>query len=357
MARHAKFRPWVTSLEQRVALSGDEPPPVSDGGADVQPLPDDGVEVGDVGGDADAVEAPASTIAAPHELAFIRVRGVYQPIGWLDLHNQLLARVRNAAPRPSTLVFGDSITHDWEEIGKRPWNSWMARLGAANLGVAGDLTQNLLWRLENGALETQPKAAILMIGLNNLSSGDSVEDTAAGVLANVEAIHRLSPRTRVLLLGILPTMDGALNAKVGAVNAILAERAGSMGARFVDLGPSLLTEGGQPKARLFADSKHLTEAAYREISSSLAPVYRQIALTAPVRPKAARVAGSHRTAWFHGGGGQAAVRQRAWASLLSTGVATVRAAGTTSTIQGSPGVEVIVPAGSPSSWTGTGSFA
>ncbi len=49
------------------------------------------------------------------------------------------------------------------------WNANFAPLGAVNLGLAGDRTQHLLWRLHNGELGAlRPKVIVLMIGTNNI---------------------------------------------------------------------------------------------------------------------------------------------------------------------------------------------
>jgi hypothetical protein len=57
-----------------------------------------------------------------------------------------------AAGQASNVVFlGDSITQFFQQkAGASVWSSQIAPLGAADLGVAGDTTNNLLWRLENG---------------------------------------------------------------------------------------------------------------------------------------------------------------------------------------------------------------
>jgi beta-glucosidase len=336
MKRRSRFQPSLAALEPRVALTGGEPPLADAPEVDV----DVHIEVDLPPG------PPSTTIPAPHELAYIRVNGAYQPIGWMDLHNQFVARLRDPYNRPSTLVFGDSITHDWAEIGKRPWSSWIARLGAANLGVAGDLTQNLLWRLESGELDSRPRGAIVMIGLNNLGVGDSVEDTAAGVLATVRTINRLSPPTRVLLLGILPTLDAELNTRIAAVNLLLAAGAPQLGARFVDLTGRFYTSDGRLRERMFADTVHLTEAAYREISASISHPLRQIALAQPLRQRAARPDFFRRP-------GRARAHHAATVAR-SAGANTSSPPATTSTRQPFSFPEVITPAGSPSSWTGTG---
>ena len=58
------------------------------------------------------------------------------------------------------VFFGDSITARWDEPGYPGlpvWNSEIAPLGAVDFGLDGDLTQDLIWRLENGELDGAPR--------------------------------------------------------------------------------------------------------------------------------------------------------------------------------------------------------
>src|SRR5688500_17437855 len=50
------------------------------------------------------------------------------------------------------LFVGDSITDWWrqEQRGLPVWNEFFAPLRAANFGIAGDTTQGVLWRMQNG---------------------------------------------------------------------------------------------------------------------------------------------------------------------------------------------------------------
>ena len=49
------------------------------------------------------------------------------------------------------LIFiGDSITHAWENAGKAVRAKHFAKRNSVNLGISGDRTQHVLWRLDNG---------------------------------------------------------------------------------------------------------------------------------------------------------------------------------------------------------------
>ena len=95
------------------------------------------------------------------------------------------------------LMIGDSITHGWEGAGKEVWQKFYAKRNAVNLGISGDQTQHVLWRLENGNLDgIQPKLAVLMIGTNNAAGGNP-QEIAAGVRAIVERLRAKLPQTKI----------------------------------------------------------------------------------------------------------------------------------------------------------------
>src|SRR5205823_5263650 len=111
------------------------------------------------------------------------------------------------------LFLGDSITDAWGGDGHDPraagaaiFKEEFVPLKTANFGIGGDRTQHVLWRLQNGELEgIQPKVVMLMIGTNNSNGRDNTaEEIADGIKAIVKEVHKHSPRTKVLLLGIFP---------------------------------------------------------------------------------------------------------------------------------------------------------
>src|SRR4051812_11730978 len=129
--------------------------------------------------------------------------------GALQAHDLALA-LADSGGASNIVFFGDSITARWNNAsfpGLPVWESSIAPFGAADFGVDGDRTQNLIWRLQNGELDGKPRVAVVLIGTNNLSNTlgvNSPDDTADGIATVVRTIRDFSPDTRVLLLGLLP---------------------------------------------------------------------------------------------------------------------------------------------------------
>ena len=120
---------------------------------------------------------------------------------WRAQHERQLHASHRAKAR---LVFlGDSITESW---GVAPaYRDYFGKYAPLNLGIAGDTTQNVMWRIQHGALDgTQPKVVVILLGINNLAGGFSAEATSDGVRAVLTAVQTRLPDARVLLLGILP---------------------------------------------------------------------------------------------------------------------------------------------------------
>ncbi len=65
----------------------------------------------------------------------------------------------------NTMSLSVTITDGWSSIGKDVWNKYYAPRGAYNYGIAGDQTQNVIWRIEYMELDgLNAKVVVLMIG-------------------------------------------------------------------------------------------------------------------------------------------------------------------------------------------------
>jgi hypothetical protein len=82
---------------------------------------------------------------------------------WKVRHDLLNKRAAEGGKNAQVIFIGDSITQGWEGSGKEVWEQNYAKYNAINLGIGGDRTQHVLWRLDNGNIDgLSPKAAVLM---------------------------------------------------------------------------------------------------------------------------------------------------------------------------------------------------
>lgn len=170
---------------------------------------------------------------------------------WQERHRQKLAELRQG--KVDLIFIGDSITHDYELGSTAPqydflglWNRFYGGRNAVNLGFNGDNTANVLWRLENGEIDgISPKVAVVLIGTNDTIQGRSAEETKAGIDAIVTRLKRKLPKTKLILIGILPSAVSPLKTAVDqAVNTALANAyANDRTVTFIDVGYRFLADG------------------------------------------------------------------------------------------------------------------
>ncbi len=193
--------------------------------------------------------------------------------GWWPARHA--AKVAETKAGGAGLVFlGDSITQGWETAGKAAWSAHFASRKAANYGFSGDFTQHVLWRVRNGEFDgLAPDAIVLLIGTNNVRHGDdSPKQIAEGVGAVLAALAETCPKSKVLLLGILPRgaeASDVLRRKAGAVNALLPALADGKRVRFADVSASLLTPDGVLTREIAPDLVHLSEAGYAVLAKAI----------------------------------------------------------------------------------------
>ena len=172
------------------------------------------------------------------------------------------------------LFLGDSITDGWAKAGAKIWAERYAPLKAANFGISGDRTENVLWRLKNGNLTgIKPKVVVLMIGTNN-NMFNSAPQIAEGITAIVQEIRAQSPASKILLLSVFPRGEKPADAwriKVADVNQIIAKLDDGAHVIFLDFGAKFLQPDGVTSKDLLGDLVHPTTAGYQIWADAMQP--------------------------------------------------------------------------------------
>jgi beta-glucosidase len=177
------------------------------------------------------------------------------------------------------LMIGDSITQGWEGAGREVWAKYYAPRNAVNLGIGGDQTQHVLWRLENGNIDgISPKAAVIMIGTNN-SGGHTPEQIAEGVQAIVAKLRAKLPETKVLILAIFPRGADEKDARRQVcmkTNAIVAKLADEKMVFYLDIGPKFLAADGTLSKEVMPDLLHLNPKSYATWAEAIEPTLAKL---------------------------------------------------------------------------------
>lgn len=206
-----------------------------------------------------------------------KVPTTVQPVpregGWVQRHESFNNRVKQG--NVDLLLIGDSITQGWEGAGKDAWAKHYGKRNAVNLGIGGDRTQHVLWRLDNGNIEgISPKLAVLMIGTNNSNGNDNTaEEIGAGITAIVKKLREKLPNTKVLILAVFPRGEkpNPQREKNAAASAIAAKLADDKMVYFLDIGPKFLTPEGNLTKEIMPDYLHLSPAGYTIWAEAIEP--------------------------------------------------------------------------------------
>jgi lysophospholipase L1-like esterase len=210
---------------------------------------------------AQADDAPAHSAVTP----------VPRDANWMKRHEKLNERAKQG---DVDLVFiGDSITEGWEGAGREVWQQHYGNRKAMNLGIGGDRTQHVLWRLDNGNIEgIKPKLAVIMIGTNNSNGNDnSAEEISDGIKSIVAKLRDRLPEMKILLLGVFPRGEkhNPQREKISTTNEIARQVADGKMVRYLDIKEKFLNEDGSLSKDIMPDYLHLSPKGYEIWASSI----------------------------------------------------------------------------------------
>jgi len=204
---------------------------------------------------------------------------------WLD-------QVKNineiAGSKNSDLVFlGNSITQScgseerniWGP-GKEYWNKYFGKYSPTNMGISGDRTQNVLWRIENGCLDNiNPKILVIHIGTNNIPY-NTEKEIAKGIKAILEKISEKLSETKILLLGIFPRGEHKSHPwriKINEVNQLISEYGDGTKIIYLDISENFLNSNGSCNLNIMAeDYVHLKANGYETWAKAIDPIISDV---------------------------------------------------------------------------------
>lgn len=176
-----------------------------------------------------------------------------------------------SAAVPIRLAFlGDSITQGLTghgnrvstKGGKRAIDRYFGDQKAISLGLSGDRTEHILYRLQKGLLENiYPTHLVLMIGVNNINSGGHTgEETVEGTELIVKWLRKNKPTTKILLLGSFPCGKHATDSRRAEVDALHTSNqplADNQNIFYQDLRPLFLNKDGTLSGLMSDDAIHI----------------------------------------------------------------------------------------------------
>ena len=168
------------------------------------------------------------------------------------------------------LLVGDSITDFWRNAegpfaGKPVLDKYFGQWKIANFGIAGDTTQGVLYRLQNGEGKgIKPRAIMMMIGTNNTARNTPAE-IAEGIGAIVMELQKDFPDAKILLLGVFPrgrTAADPLRANIAQINTIISRLNDGTRVHYLDIGAKFLDASGTIPPDVMSDALHPSTKGY-----------------------------------------------------------------------------------------------
>lgn len=169
----------------------------------------------------------------------------------------------NPIKKSDTVFIGDSLTEGFELV------NHFHRGDLRNRGVSGSLTDHVIYRMEEVS-NAKPHKVFLMIGINDLFSGQEPDDILNNIFRIIDHFMETSPQTTLFVQSVLPVNvsklfeDEGINLKIYEINNQLESRCKSTkGVEFINLHHEFLGMTGQMDDRYSFDGVHLSPEGYK----------------------------------------------------------------------------------------------
>ncbi|XP_062594996.1 platelet-activating factor acetylhydrolase IB subunit alpha2-like [Saccostrea cucullata] len=187
---------------------------------------------------------------------------------WMSQHNRFITEGRER--EPEVLFVGDSLIQRLAQT--NVWESMFEPLHCLNFGIGGDQTQNILWRLMNGELDTlEAKVVVVLAGTNNYSN--TAEEVTDGIMEIVNVIQNKQNSTQIIVMGLPPRGEkpNKLREKNAEINFNLSQKIENMpNVSFLNVEASMFVrENGLISHTDMYDYLHLTNAGYQKLCEPL----------------------------------------------------------------------------------------
>jgi lysophospholipase L1-like esterase len=173
------------------------------------------------------------------------------------------------SPGKSRVVFlGDSITDGWR------LNEYFTGLDYVNRGIGGQITGEMLGRMQADVISLNPKAVIVLAGTNDIARGVPIEiiENNLTMIADLAEFHHI----KVLLASVLPISDYHKDvspqyarsvqrptATILRLNQWIKNICAQRGLSYVDYFSAMVDKSGFLPAELADDGLHPNAQGYR----------------------------------------------------------------------------------------------
>jgi len=167
----------------------------------------------------------------------------------------------------NVVLLGDSITEGFDVAKYFPGRRVLNRgIGADVIGngLPADDVRGVLQRLDSSVYDCAATDVFILIGINDLGDGRSLDKMEQGYREILQRIHTNAPGVKIHIESVLPTRGHYAhhNANILAFNERLRKLAAEFGCDYLNLHDLMTDEHGELKAEFTHEGLHLMAPAY-----------------------------------------------------------------------------------------------
>ena len=202
------------------------------------------------------------------------------------------SRIGSPKPgRPRVIFLGDSITDIWR------LNEYFPDRDFINRGISGQITGQMLGRMESDVIRLQPAAIVVLGGTNDIARGIPL----ATIENNLTMVADLAEhyKIRLILSSVLPVSDYHRDsdpnnertrsrplATIANLNAWIRALCAKRNLTYLDYYSAMVDAAGYLKADLSDDGLHPNSTGYRVMAPLVLAAIDRLAQPAPPAPPA-----------------------------------------------------------------------
>lgn len=186
------------------------------------------------------------------------------------------------APHEATVFFGDSITElcPTEEI----YANYIQETGipVINRGISAETTTTMVERFEDNVIGLKPRNLVLLMGVNDLSEGTSLDQIVKNIQSMIQITKTKSPQTHIVLQAVYPInkternefyekfqIGDRDNETINQLNQKLEKLASDEQITFLNVNEYLMNDQGELKNDYTSDGLHPNIAGYMAIRDQI----------------------------------------------------------------------------------------
>ncbi|MEO8892716.1 MAG: GDSL-type esterase/lipase family protein, partial [Coleofasciculaceae cyanobacterium] len=145
------------------------------------------------------------------------------------------------------------------------WSEIFMNENIKNRGISGDTTDGVLNRISS-IIESKPAKLFIMIGINDLNMGVSVENVVNNYQLILKSLVNNIPAEQVFIQSLLPInnqlRNNCINQRIVDLNAKIKELTQVFSFQYINLFPAFLDKYNQLDIQYTSDGVHLNGRGY-----------------------------------------------------------------------------------------------